>query len=240
MRILLLQAREADDPMREAERHSFARRAGLEPDRFTPHDLLGGPPSPTELRRHDAVMIGGSGDYYVSKGNLPRLDETLDLIRELVESAQPTFASCFGFQLLVAALGGEIVHAPDRTEVGTFPVTLTEGGRVDELFGELPERFPAQMGRKDLAASLPEGVVHLASSERCPYHALRVPGAPIWATQFHPELDREENLERFRRYMDGYAAHLSAAESERAMEAFLESPESETLIPRFLELVFGD
>lgn len=237
--ILLLQAREPDDPIREAELRSFARRTGLDPGQFEPHDLLAGPPDVAEMRRHDAVMVGGSGDYYVSNGSLPHLDATLDSIRELVATAHPTFASCFGFQLLVAALGGEIIHDPDRVEVGTYEVRLTEDGRSDPLFGTLPERFMAQMGRKDRAASLPDDVLHLAASERCPYHALRVPGAPIWATQFHPEMNREENLERFRRYIDGYATALSPAEQERAVENFVESPESEALIPRFVELVFG-
>ncbi len=240
LRILLLQAREPDDPMKDAERRSFARRAGLEPEQLSPHDLLSGPPDPEDLRSHDAVMVGGSGDYYVSKGNLPRFEETLDAIRELVAAGTPTFASCFGFQLLVEALGGVIVHDPERTEVGTYEVRLTDEADSDPLFGPLPERFMAQMGRKDRADVLPDEVLHLASSERCPYHAIRVPDEPIWATQFHPELNREENLERFRRYIDGYAATMSREEREEAMKGFVASPESETLIPRFLELVFND
>ena len=225
--------------MKEAERRSFALRAGLDPKQFQTHDLLGGPPSPSDLRTHDAIMVGGSGDYYVSKGTLPFMDETLDAVRELAGSKAPTFASCFGFQLLVAALGGEVVHDPDRIEAGTYEVRLTDDAHSDPLFGKLPKRFMAQMGRKDRAESLPDGVIHLASSDRCPYHAFRIPDAPIWATQFHPELNRAENLERFRRYMDAYAVHMSPAERDRALEGFQESPEAETLIPRFLALVFG-
>lgn len=240
MRILLLQAREPDDPMKDAELRSFARRAGLDPGHFESHDLLAAPPDVGEMLECDAVMVGGSGDYYVSKRNLPHLDATLDALRELVASKHPTFASCFGFQLLVAALGGEIVHDPESVEVGTYAVRLTEAARSDPLFGTLPTRFMAQMGRKDRAASWPEGVTHLAASERCPYHALRVPGAPIWATQFHPELNRDDNLERFRRYIDGYAATMPAEQQARVMENFLESPETEALIPRFLALVFGE
>jgi GMP synthase (glutamine-hydrolysing) len=238
--ILLLQAREPDDPMKDAERRSFARRTGLDVEQIRTHDLLAAPPRPDDFGRHDAVMVGGSGDYYVSKGNLPRFDEILDALRELVARRTPTFASCFGFHLLVEALGGKIVHDPERTEVGTYEVRLTDHARADPLFGHLPDRFMAQMGRKDRADRLPDGVLHLAASERCPYHAMRIDDAPIWATQFHPELDRDDNLERFRRYMDGYAATMSPEEREAALLDFAESPESETLLPRFLELVFGD
>ena len=239
LRILLLQARDPDDPMRGAERRDFADHAGLDQEQLVPHDLLSGPPTLDRVREHDALMVGGSGDYYVSKGNLPHMDETLELLRGVVEAAHPTFASCFGFQLLVAALGGEVVHDPEGTEVGTFEITLTEEGEADPLFGELPKRFPAQVGRKDRASKLPDGVLHLAFSERCSYHALRIPGRPVWATQFHPELDRRRNLDRFRRYLDGYAAYMSEEERRQAFERFEESPEAATLLPRFLETVLA-
>ncbi|MDX1568834.1 MAG: hypothetical protein R3223_13595, partial [Longimicrobiales bacterium] len=126
-----------------------------------------------------------------------------------------------------------------RVEVGTYEVTLTDHGRSDPLFGELPESFHAQMGRKDRAEALPAGVVHLASSERCRYHALRVPDAPIWSTQFHPELDLQRNRSRFERYIDGYAPLMTDEERERALEGFLESPETDRLLSRFLQVVFG-
>jgi len=240
LRILLLQARRPGDAAKEDERRSFARRAGLDPGQFESHDLLQGPPTSNELRSYDAVMVGGSGDFYVSKENLPHYEATLEAMGELIETQTPTFASCFGFQLLVAALGGDIVHDPEGTEVGTYEVRLTDAGRDDPLFGTLPPRFPAQMGRKDRAEVLPDGVLHLAASERCPYHALRIPEAPVWGTQFHPELNREENLARFRRYLEGYAKSLDHDALERAEEGFAPSPESETLIPRFLTLVFGE
>ena len=51
-------------------------------------------------------MVGGSGDYYVSKANLPHFEETLEVLQAVVSVGHPTFASCFGFQLMVRALGG--------------------------------------------------------------------------------------------------------------------------------------
>lgn len=225
--------------MAGSERKAFATASGLDVERIRTHDLLGGPPSLAEICRHDVLMVGGSGHYYVSKRNLPEMETTLDRMREVVEVGHPTFASCFGFQLLVEALGGRVVHDPDRIEVGTYDVTLTEGGRSDPLFGQLPSSFKAQMGRKDRADAMPGALIHLASSERCRYHALRVPGKPIWSTQFHPELDRERNLSRFERYIDGYAPLMTDEERRRALDGFLESPETDRLLSRFLQVVFG-
>ena len=197
IKILLLQARHADDAARLEERTSFAHMAGVEETAVIPFDLLTAVPTLAEIRRYDALMIGGSGDYYVSKGNLPNFQAVLDLLAEVVAIGQPTFASCFGFQMLAQALGGEIVYAPEAMEVGTYDVRLTEDGRADELFSYLPDVFPRPIGRKDKAARLPDSVLHLAASDRAPFQALRVPGKPIWATQFHPELTKETNLARF-------------------------------------------
>lgn len=239
LRILLLQARDSDDPVRDGERADFARYARLPVESFVPWDLLGGPPSLVEIRRYDALMVGGSGDYDVTKGNLPRSAELFDVLTEVAEVGHPTFASCFGFQCLVQALGGEIVHDSDRAEVGTFELELTPDGRRDPLFGILPTRFPAQLGHKERAETFPDGVLHLASSERARYQALRIPGRPVWATQFHPELGLEENRGRFERYLEAYTAFMTAEEVEETLERFRESRDVEGLIPRFLELIFG-
>ena len=238
LEILLIQARDADDPMREEEVRSFARRTGLPRERFRTVDLLDGPPRVRDLLAADAVMIGGSGDYYVSRNDLPDQHGTLEVLGELAERGHPTFASCFGFQLLIAALGGAIVHDPDGMEIGTVDISLTPDGRTDALLGRLPGTFPAQTGRKDRADGVPVGLIHLASSALCPVHAVRVPGRPVWATQFHPELTGEENRARFLRYLDGYGAYMTPEELERTLESFRESDDAESLLPAFLSLVF--
>ncbi|MEM7356598.1 MAG: glutamine amidotransferase, partial [Acidobacteriota bacterium] len=98
--------------------------------------------------------------------------------------------------------------------------------------------FPAQLGRKDRAPGPVSGVVHLAFSERCPVQALRLPGKPVWATQFHPELDRATNRGRYETYLDGYAAVMSAEERQAALDSFGDSHQANTLLRRFLDLVW--
>ncbi len=239
LRILLLQAREPDDPIREEERRSFAEKAGLDEESVVPYDLLDGPPSLSEIRQYDALMVGGSGDYYVSKGDLPNFAGVLDVLAEIVNMGHPTFASCFGFQLLVEALGGRVIHDPAAMEVGTYELSLTDHGRRDDLLGTLPGSFRAQLGRKDRAEHLPPGVHHLASSARCPYQAFRVPDKPVWATQFHPEMNEDENRRRFLRYLKGYAGHMNAKDREETLRRFRAGPETTKLIRGFLDLVFG-
>jgi GMP synthase (glutamine-hydrolysing) len=239
IRILLLQARHSHDSARFDERESFARQAGLDKEQVVPFDLLLNAPSITEIRKYDALMIGGSGDFYVSKGNLPGYEQVLDSLNEVVEKGHPTFASCFGFQLLVAALGGEISYDERTMEVGTYPVALTEDGKKDELFGRLPSNFLAQLGHKDRVEHLPRNVLNLATSVNSPSQTIRIPEKPIWATQFHPELSAEENLRRFRQYIQGYASMMSDQEVKETLARFQDSPETDRLIPGFMEIVFG-
>ncbi len=122
-------------------------------------------------------------------------------------------------------------------ELGTYDIRLTPEGQSDELFGELPQVFRAQLGRKDRAEKLPAGVINLAKSASCPSQAYRIRQKPIWATQFHPEMTGEENRARYLRYMDMYSELLDENERSQALSRFGDSPHTPHLIPRFLDLI---
>ena len=239
LRIALLQARRPGDPMAEHEHTCFIERTELDEHQIVPWDLVESPMPVAEARRFDAVMLGGSGEFYVSKGNLPNYDAVLDSLIAFVDAEIPVFAACFGFQLFTDAMGGSIVYDPANTEVGTFELHLTDAGRADPLLGQLSSCFLAQEGHKDRASSLPEGVENLAASERAPLQAFSIPGKPVWAVQFHPELTRKTNQDRFEAYLDGYAPHLSDEERADSLSRFKDSPEASSLLRRFIELVFG-
>ena len=237
IRLLLLQARYPDDPAKEDERASFAARMGLPVESIDSHDLLAGPPTLSQIQEYKALLIGGAGDFDVTKRNLPYFDTVLDVLAQVVEVGHPMFASCFGFQMLVEALGGRIVRVEAHMEVGTYRIYLTETAKDDELFRILPPTFMAQEGHKERAEVLPPGVIHLAYSERVPYQAFRVPGKPIWATQFHPELTGEENRRRFEQYVRVYGKYMSDEELQERLRMFQPSPETERLLSGFLALI---
>ena len=238
-RIMLLQVRDAGDSVIPEEIRIFARGAGVPTDHILAHNILQAAPTMDDARKADAVMIGGSGEYFVSKGNMPNFLATMDFLQEVVTAGFPMFASCFGFQLLVRALGGTVRYLPNKMELGTYDLALTGQGSRDELFRSLPLEFQAHLGHKDQATAFPAGLRNLAYSDLSPFQALRVPGKPIWATQFHPEVTRDENLGRFKRYIDEYARTMSPEELKTAIDRFQPAPDSEQLIPRFMQLVFG-
>lgn len=149
--------------MRHQEVDCFARALGCEPNQIGVFDLLSGVPSVQELEQYDVVLLGGSGDYSVAEGG-PWLPAALEAMRELYELNKPTFASCWGFQAMAKALGGEVVTDRNRAELGAVEVRLTDAGRNDPVFQGLGDRFLAPMGHQDCVTKLPPDACLLASS----------------------------------------------------------------------------
>ncbi len=229
---LLLQVRNADDPMRQQEVGCFARVFACDPSQIDVHDLLAGPPTVRELDAVDMVVLGGSGDYSVAEGG-DWLPPVLEAMRELHDLGKPTFASCWGFQAMAKAMGGEVVTDLSRAELGTIEVFLTENGLADPLFSSLGARFLAPMGHQDCVVKLPPGAIRLASSERVLNQAFRFPDKPIYCTQFHPELDRRALVERIRAY-PRYVETITGEGIDEFAAGCRETPESDRLLGRFL------
>ena len=239
-RFLLLQAREPGDGSARHEVESFVRSLGVSADAVVPWDLLSGAPDPATLEDVDILLVGGSGAFSVLDSH-PWLFEFLGFLEQTVVGERfPTFASCFGFQALVVAGGGEVIRDVDNAELGTFDIHLTPAGDADALVGPYSPGFKGQLGHKDRAARLPAGCTHLAYSDRVPYQAFRIDGAPIFATQFHPELDRDGNAFRCRAYASIYSTTGVADEMERVIAGLQDSPEASALMPRWVHQVLSD
>jgi GMP synthase (glutamine-hydrolysing) len=229
---LLLQVRNPDDSMRTQEVGCFARALHCEPEQIRVYDLLSGVPTVAQLDEVDVVLLGGSGDYSVAEGG-DWLEVALESMRELYELSKPTFASCWGFQAMARALGGEVITDTRHAELGTVEVQLTDAGRSDPLFGPLGDRFLAPMGHQDCVVRLPPQAECLAFSEKVANQAFRIPGKPIYATQFHPELDRQTLIERVHAYPQ-YVEKITGETIEQFIESCQETVETNQLLGRFL------
>lgn len=237
VRYLLLQVRNPDDPMRPQEVECFARALQTTADKFTTFDLLGGAPSPAQYEECDVVLLGGSG-HYSAAGEAEWLRRALDGLRRLHALRKPTFASCWGFQAFARAMGGEVVHDLKRAELGTKKLFTTDGGRRDGLFNALGEQFEGQMGHEDRVSKLPPGATLLASTELVENQAYRFDGGPIYCTQFHPELNRRNLMDRLRAYPSYIerVAGITVAEFDAQCH---DTPQTEALLPRFVEMVLA-
>ena len=234
-RTLLISLRDRNDPVAKQEANCFRQASGLPSLELL--DLTQGACDPEALRAYDLIFIGGSGAYSVLD-DAPWIRAFLDLLVEICAMGIPTHASCFGFQGLALALGGEVVHDEDRRELGVRPLVLTAAGQADPLFGRLPHHFYAQLGHHDHVTQLPNGVTELATGETSPHQAFKVTDAPFWATQFHPELNRNSTMERWLVYRDHYVDDPEAgAAIEHDIRNSPDTPETSTLLPALVRWV---
>ncbi len=235
LKLLLLQIRD-DKQVRREEYQSFVRYCGLAEDQVDILNVFDNPDfSPDVIDNYDALLVGGaSGVSVLEPEKYPFIKNCIELLRYCIEKSIPTFASCFGFQLAVIALGGEIVRDERNFEIGTPLVYLTDAARNDLIFQGLPDKFPVVSVHQEKAMKLPEDCELLAYNDIC-CHSFKIKNKPFWAFQFHPEIDKERLIERLGVYKDIYTE--SDEHYKKLISTFCETPESNELPKRFIDKV---
>ncbi len=234
-RDLLISLRDPHDPMAAQELRCFRDTTGL-----AALEIVHASASPLDDRLLDEARVfffGGSGAYSVLDPH-PWVRQMLDFLVRVVDRKVPAWASCFGFQGLSLALGGEVNRDDARQELGAYPIDLTPAAATDPLFGSLPTTFHAQLGHHDHVDRLPAGVTLLATGRAIHNQAFKVDGAPFWATQFHPELNKATTSERWNYYRAHYAgSEAEGAEIDRVMAQAPDTLEVQAVLRTFARWV---
>lgn len=153
-----------------------------------------------DLSTYDAVFLTGS-PLHVYK-DTPRVRRQLDFMRAVFRSATPSFGSCAGLQVAVAAAGGTIRENRRGHEAGFARRILpTAAGRCHPLLAGRPAVFDAPAIHSDEVDVLPEGAVLLASNAvtRVQAAEVRYGRGIFWGVQYHPELPLSEIADALRR-----------------------------------------
>jgi GMP synthase (glutamine-hydrolysing) len=189
---LFLGTRPEDDAA-DDEYLSVVKCAGLAEDDVRRLRLERDPLGEVDLDDWSGVILGGGpfnkSDPEADKSPEQRRAEgELHALAERVVAADfPFFGACYGIGIL-GSLGDGLVDRTHGEPIGAMSVSLTDEGRRDPLFEDLPDTFDVFLGHKEAVSRLPEGAVRLAFSATCPVQAFRL-GSNVYATQFHPELD---------------------------------------------------
>lgn len=236
LKLLLLQIRD-DAVTCQEELDEFIRYSQLDAKQFAVLNTFETPTfEATCVEGYDALLVGGSSDASVTQPEqYPFVDDAKRLLVYCLQKSIPVFASCFGFQAAVEALGGQVIVDAATMEMGTYRLHLTEAAATDVLFHDVPVHFWAVSGHKERALSLPEGAVLLAYSELCPYHAFRMEGKPFYGFQFHPEVNAADLALRITRYQNRY---LDSAEAlAQILQGLQETPIANQLIKKFVDRI---
>lgn len=237
--VLILQLRPEDEAS-DGEFQAFLDKGGLREDQVERIRMeQGALPPEFDLDDYVAVIVGGgpgcvSDDPDTRDPVEARAEaELLALMPEITSRDMPFLGCCYGIGLLGHHLGGEVSKRRYSEPVMAVQCDITDDGSEDPILQGLPKRFDAFVGHKEALQELPEGAVHLMSSERCPFQMIRF-GKNVYATQFHPEADGQVFADRIRIYRNrGYFA-VSEAETltNECLKANVAVPEQ--ILKRFV------
>ncbi len=131
-----------------------------------------------EMKPTGIILSGGPASVY--DDDSPLSDDGLFGLEV------PVLGICYGAQLMIQQLGGQVEKAEKR-EFGKAELSVnnTEG-----LFAglEIEVNHQVWMSHGDRVEVLPEGFVATAVSGNSPYAALKHTEKPLYAVQFHPEV----------------------------------------------------
>lgn len=137
-----------------------------------------------EVSTFDWLVLMGGPQRSVKLEKYPYLQDEIELIKEAIAEKKTVLGFCLGAQLIGEALGAKAETSPNR-EVGIYPITLTEDGKVDPLLTGLPSSFPVIHWHNDMPG-LTEKAKILAFSEGCPRQIVRYK-KNVYGFQCHPE-----------------------------------------------------
>ncbi len=122
------------------------------------------------------IMSGGPASVY--EKNAPRCGE------KIFELGVPILGICYGMQLGCQILGAEVIPAQKR-EYGRTNLDITDHG---DLFANLPDSIIAWASHGDQVGHLGKDFDKLASTDTCPFAAVRNKKKKFYGVQFHPEV----------------------------------------------------
>ncbi len=189
------------------------------------------------LRAFDAVFVTGSPLHVYD--DTPPVRRQLAFMRAVFASGTPSFGSCAGLQLAVAAAGGRVRKMPERIEAGVARrITATADGVTHPLLAGRAPSWDAPAIHGDEVEQLPDDATLLASNAvtRIQAAEIRHDGGIFWGVQYHPELAPREIAIALRRQADdlieaGLAETPDDVERRAAeLDALHDSPDRRSLL----------
>lgn len=151
-------------------------------------------PSAKELEKYAGIIWTGC-DLTIYHADNPSVVKQIALAKDVYEVGIPSFGSCWGIQMAVAAAGGKVEANPKGREMGLArKIHLSEEAAAHPMFEGKPRVFDAFISHDDMITFLPQGAQYLAGNNFTKVQAIAVThkNGTFWATQYHPEYNLHE------------------------------------------------
>ncbi|KAK7399203.1 hypothetical protein VNO78_10382 [Psophocarpus tetragonolobus] len=145
-----------------------------------------------------SVVILSGGPHSVHTPDSPSFPD--GFLQWAQANAVPVLGICYGLQLLVQRLGGD-VRVGHTQEYGRMDICVHQ---PSALFGshKIGKRQVVWMSHGDEAVALPHGFHVVARSDQGAVAAIENPSAMLYGLQYHPEVTHsEEGIETLRRFL---------------------------------------
>ncbi|TGN18483.1 glutamine-hydrolyzing GMP synthase [Leptospira idonii] len=130
------------------------------------------------------VLSGGPSSVYEKGAPL--------LSKEFFQIPVPILGICYGHQLLMKTLGGEVLSSSHR-EYG--PAVLRLSDKSSRLTEGMSRQTKVWMSHGDEVTKLPEGFLPMGDSDNCRYAFVSDESKNHFGIQFHPEVTHSEEGE---------------------------------------------
>lgn len=127
------------------------------------------------------ILTGGPESVYCD--DAPKCDP------KLFELGIPVLGICYGLQLMVYSLGGEVGPC-GFSEYGRTKLTADTSS---SLFKDMDKAQIGLMSHTDQVHVLPDGFTAIAATDSCPNAAIADTARGMYGTQFHPEVENTSN-----------------------------------------------
>lgn len=132
------------------------------------------------------ILSGGPNSVHVE--GAPRLPE--GFFEYCSAENIPVLGICYGMQLIVHTLGGEVQSAHTGGEYGRMPINIVSDSLLYQ--GTKSKTQLVWMSHGDEAVKLPDGFVCAAKSEQGAIVGIECPARKIFGLQYHPEVVHSE------------------------------------------------
>jgi GMP synthase (glutamine-hydrolysing) len=158
------------------------------------------------------VILSGSPASVLDEGS-PRVPQ------EIFDSGLPVLGICYGEQVMMHQLGGQVVQG-DSGEFGRAFIEIADGCALFDGLWQTGESHQVWMSHGDKVAALAPGFRPVAASPGAPYAVIANDERRYYAMQFHPEVvhtpDGAKLLANFVRHVCGLSGDWTMAEFRAA------------------------
>ncbi|MDT8446490.1 MAG: glutamine-hydrolyzing GMP synthase [bacterium] len=162
----------------------------------------------------EAIILSGGPSSVLGEAS-PKVD------KELFEWGKPVLGICYGQQLMVSLLGGQVEKAKE-SEYGRTDLSVT--GDQQGFFFSIDEQSVVWMSHGDRVVRIPEGFEILAVSQHAPFAAIADRSRKLYGIQFHPEVTHSVFGKQM---LQNFLFEIAQVEAGWDMASFIETKTAE-------------